>query len=280
MHAKAPPPRRAPAVTRGRVAQLIEDRQGSGKLIVTLSELVAISQLSALAVRRQVERLSPHVVLLPGRPTTYLTVPSEDRVRGAPPVAAWLHDYLVTREPRYYVGLLSAAALHDSAAQAPLVTQVLVPAVRRPIEVGRTRIVFITKRARSLEATPLTAIAGMPAPLNVSSPEATALDLITYSHRIGGLGRALEVIQGLKPRLSVDGLNRAAAAGIPITVLQRAGYLFETLGWGQLAHALERALPARFPATALQTGGRLANDKPDNRWAVVDNLHLLPSART
>jgi hypothetical protein len=216
-------------------------------------------------------------VRLPGRPTVYLNVPNEDRVRGAPPVAAWLHDYLTQRESLYYVGMLSAAALHGSTAQATLVTQVLVPTIRRPMEIGRTRIEFITKRG--LETTPLAAIAGLPAPLNISSPEATVFDLIAYSHRIGGIFRALEVAQGLKPRLSIGGLNRAVGAGLPATVLQRAGYLFETLGWAPFADTLERALPARFPTTALQTRGRSTVSAPDPRWAVVDNIQLRRGAR-
>jgi hypothetical protein len=263
--------------TRGRIARLIEDRQGRGKLVAPLGELVMVSQLSPLAVRRQIDRLGSRVVRLPGRPTVYLTVPNEDRVRGAPPVAAWLHDYLRLRETFYYVGLLSAAALHGSTAQATLVSQVLVPTIRRPTEIGRTRIEFITKRG--LDTTPLAAVAGLPAPLNVSSPEATVFDLIAYSHRIGGIVRAIEVTQGLRPTLSIGGLNRAVGAGVPATILQRAGYLFETLGWAPLADAVERALPARFPATALQTRGRVTASTPDSRWVVVDNIQLRRGVR-
>ena len=186
---------------------------------------------------------------------------------------AGLHDYLRLREPSYYVGLLSAAALHGSAAQVPLVTQVLVPTIRRPMEIGRTRIEFITKRG--LETTPLAAIPGLPAPLNVSSPEATVVDLIAFSHRVGGISRALEVIRDLKPRLSIAGLNRAIEPGVPTTVLQRAGHLFSAIKWPRFADTVERAMPARFPATSLQTRGQVTAARPDPRWAVVDNLHLL-----
>src|ERR1700730_4894106 len=47
-----------------------------------------------------------------------------------------------------------------------------------------------------LESTPLTEIPGLPAPLAVSSPEATALDLIAFSHRLGGLARPRGGIKG------------------------------------------------------------------------------------
>ena len=70
------------------------------------------STLSRIAVQRQLERLAPRATRLPGRPSAFLIVPSEHRLRGAPPVAAWLDEYFRAQRLRYYVGLLSAAALH------------------------------------------------------------------------------------------------------------------------------------------------------------------------
>ena len=38
---------------------------------------------------------------LPGRPSAFLIVPPEHRLRGAPPVAAWLDDYFRAQGQRY-----------------------------------------------------------------------------------------------------------------------------------------------------------------------------------
>jgi hypothetical protein len=49
------------------------------------------------------------VVLLTKKPSTWLIVPPEQAHYGAPPVQWWLHDFLKTTDPDYYVALLSAA---------------------------------------------------------------------------------------------------------------------------------------------------------------------------
>src|SRR6266403_1787201 len=111
--------------------------------------------------------------------------------------------------------------------------QVLLRRPRRPIVVGKIHLEFYVKS--KLELTPLTAIPGLPAPLAVSSPEATALDLIAFSHRLGGIERAFDVIEGLKETMTVTGMRSAVGAGVPVTILQRIGYILERLRFDSLA---------------------------------------------
>jgi AbiEi antitoxin C-terminal domain len=82
-------------------------------------------------------------------------------MRGAPPLAAWLNDYMRVQNHRYYVGLLSAAALHGSSNHGVQVTQVILSRPRRPIAVGKIHLDFYVKSRLAL--TPLTEIPGLPA---------------------------------------------------------------------------------------------------------------------
>src|SRR5713226_1579467 len=193
-HPRLPMSQDTKGPTRGRVARFLDDLQARGDLVVSVEEAAKRSTLTRIAAQRQLERLAPRTTRLPGRPSAFLIVPPEHRLRGAPPVAAWLDEYFRAQDQLYYVGLLSAAALHGSSNQPLQVTQVLLRRPRRPIAVGKIHLEFYVKS--KLEFTPLTEIPGLPAPLAVSSPEATALDLIAFSHRLGGIERALEVIQG------------------------------------------------------------------------------------
>jgi hypothetical protein len=258
--------------TRGRVARFLDDLQARGDLVVSVDEAAKQNALTRIAAQRQLERTAPRATRLPGRPSAFLIVPPEHRLRGAPPVAAWLDDYLRAQDQRYYVGLLSAAALHGSSNQAVQVTQVLLRRPRRPIAIGKIHLEFYVKSR--LELTPLTAIPGLPAPLAVSSPEATALDLIAFSHRLGGIERALDVIKGLKETMTVTGMRSAIGAGVPVTVLQRIGYVFEMLRFDSLADVVQRALPKRFPPALLQAHGQRAQGPAREPWAIVDNLKL------
>ena len=151
------------------------------------------------------------------------------------------------------------------------------PVFRRPIDVGKIRLKFYVKS--KLESTPLTEIAGLAAPLAVSSPEATALDLIAFSHRLGGIERALEVIEGLEGAMSVTGMRRALRAGVPVTVMQRIGWVLEKLEFHSLANIVQRALPKRFPPTLLQAHGRRAAGLASQPWGIVDNVQLRRSRR-
>jgi hypothetical protein len=258
--------------TRGRVARFLDHLQARGDLVVSVDETGEQNALSRIAAQRQLERLTPRTTRLPGRPSAFLIVPPEHRRRGAPPVAAWLDEYMRAQGHRYYVGLLSAAALHGSSVHAVQVTQVLLRRPRRPVAVGKIHLQFYVKS--TLESTPIAEIPGLPAPLTVSSPEATALDLIAFSHRLGGVGRALEVIRGLEGAMTGAGMRRALQGGVPVTVMQRLGYVFEVLRFDSLADIVQRALPKRFPPALLQAHGQRAQGPASAPWAIVDNVPL------
>jgi hypothetical protein len=259
------------------MARFLDDLQARGDLVVSVDEAAKRSTLSRIAAQRQLERLAPRATRLPGRPSAFLIVPPEHRLRGAPPVAAWLDEYFRAQNQRYYVGLLSAAALYGSSSQAVQVTQVLLRRPRRPIAVGKIHLDFYVKS--KLEITPLGEIPGLPAPLAVSSPEATTLDLIAFSHRLGGIERVLEVIQGLKGAMTGTGMRSALRAGVPVTVMQRTGYVFEVLRFDSLADIVRRVLPKHFPPALLQTHGQRAGGPAREPWAIVDNTQLRRSRK-
>jgi hypothetical protein len=146
------------------------------------------------------------------------------------------------RAPHYYVGLLSAAALHGSSSQVPMATQVIVPHPLQAFELGRLRVEFITKRHAA--RTPLSVLPGIAAPMNVSTPAATLLDLVAFSRRVGGMARVLEIVAGLKPKLTAHDIRGALLAGVPTPVVQRTGYLLERLECPSFASIAESFLPS------------------------------------
>jgi hypothetical protein len=137
---------------------------------------------------------------------------------------------------------------------------------RREVAVGRLRVRFFMKRR--IEKTPLEPLANAYAPLSVSSPEATALDLVRYARRIGGYGRALETITPLLPRLRRRELVRALDAEDDTPTAQRLGHLLETADASRLADTLSGWLPTGLRWVTMSAppgheGGRSA------RWRVV-----------
>jgi hypothetical protein len=262
--------------SRGAVSRLLDTAQGSGIRLVTLAALAKDAGLSPLAVRRQLARLGARTVRAPGRPAATLILSPEDAANGAPPTAAWLDAYFRLRNEPYYVGLLSAAALHGSSAQAVQMTQVLVTRPARAFVLGRVGLRFFVKK--NVLATPRIELPGLLAPLAVSTPAATALDLIAFQSRLGGVQRVTEVIAGLLPRITAHGLKSALRAEPAVAVRQRLGYVLEVLGRQRLAATVRASLPGRLTPVRLKPECRsgAAPKSPDLKepWSVYDNVGL------
>jgi hypothetical protein len=185
-----------------------------------------------------------------------------------------LDAYFRLRGQPYYVGLLSAAALHGSSSQALQVTQILTTKPMRPMDVGRLHVDFYVKK--HLQQTPLSSLAGMPAPLAVSSPEATILDLIAFSDRIGGIRRVTEVIADLKGVINPVGLRVALRAETQTSLKQRLGYILSIMGLDRMAEEVRRSLPKRLAVAPLQTLAPVARgaNEAHQPWMVIDNVEL------
>ena len=257
---------------RGVVDALLDDRQEQGRSLVTIDELAGRSGLSLVAVRRQMEHLAHRHVRIQGKPAAYLLVPPEYRSVGAPPVKWWLDAYCRLRNQPYYLGLLSAAEMHGSSHQAVQVTQVLTVRPMRQITVGMFRIEFFVKK--DLQQTPVMQLPGQRARLAVSTPEATAMDLIAYYHAIGGVARAAEVIAGMKSSITVRGLRTALKAESESAIKQRLGYVFQTIGWEAMAAEVQRHLGHKLAPAVLQPRAATRHGPINLPWNVIDNIGL------
>ncbi|MBN1672883.1 MAG: hypothetical protein JXR37_17695 [Kiritimatiellae bacterium] len=180
----------------------------------------------------------------------------------------WLDDYFRWLGHPYYLALLSAAQSYGAAPQAVQVHQVITDAPRRGISVGRIRVRFFVKHGT--ERTPVRQPARAYAPLRVSTPEATALDLVGYASRIGGMERAAETLVPLLPHMRVSGLRDALNAERRTARAQRLGYVLERCGAGRLADAVYHWLPAKTLWCALGRGlgAPPARSTGSARWRV------------
>jgi predicted transcriptional regulator of viral defense system len=74
--------------------------------------------------------------------------------------------------------------------------------------------------------------------LLVSTPEATALDLVGYAQHAGGLHQVATVLVELAERIDPEKLAAVARTG-PVPWAQRLGYLLEHLGFAAKTVALK-----------------------------------------
>ena len=256
----------------GAAAAFVEKLQERGRTGFGLKALLRETGLEPAAARQQLSRLSSVVHLYP-RSDFYLAVDPLHRASGSTPVEWWIDDFFQDLERPYYIGLLSAAAIHGSSPQAIQVTQVVSDAYRPDLRIGRRRIQFTQKDGAG--GTPVMTPRGSRTRVMVSTPGATVFDLVRFQKKLGGWPRILDVIDGMAAGdLSADGIAEALAPELELKLLQRTGFLLDYLGRGKLARPIaERLQGSRLqPAEILMSTSVDAPRIESNPWGVVGTL--------
>jgi predicted transcriptional regulator of viral defense system len=264
------PRKRGPRLT---LRRFLEELRASGRYTFTRAEATSALHLSSAALKNAAWRLSRKGRLVSPHRGFYVVVPPEYQASGTVPPSWIIRDLMVTLKRQYYVGLLSGASLHGAAHQAPQEFQVVSDKPTRPMLLGRTRIFFVTK-AR-LAKTPTVAVKTPTGEIRVSTPEATALDLVTYPEQAGSLSNVATVLAELAERMTPEALVRAAEAEGEIASAQRVGYLLERVGHSDLVAPLARWIDTRKPRVVpLRPGRRMGGRPRAARWRVAINEKL------
>jgi predicted transcriptional regulator of viral defense system len=254
-----------------RVSDLLDDFQRKGLYGFDRSKVEAALPVSTAAVGKALKRLSEKGRVKRLRKGFHAIVPVEFANQGIPPSDWYLDDLMRSLDLPYYIGLLSAAALHGAAHQQVQQLQIVVPRQERPLGLPGLSIRFFRKR--DFASTPLQSRKGHSGMLPVSSPEATALDLVRYSRHIGGLDVVLTVLAELAESIDPTKLAAATATETETAQIQRLGWLLDHLGQTALADALHAALPASkpLPRAALDPGAPRTGSITGNRWRILEN---------
>lgn len=199
----------------------------------------------------------------------YAAIPAEYRPGGSIPSTYYIDALMKFRQQPYYVGVLSAASLHGAAHQAPQELQVVTSAPLPMIRAPRTRIRFLTKR--NLADTPMQQMKTPAGYIAVSTPEATAFDLLRYPRAAAGLNNIATVLTELSEVIKPEKLGKVAATA-EASYVQRLGYLMDLVGAEKLTRALADCLAKqRWDYVPLRPGWKSESPKRDSKWRVIVN---------
>jgi predicted transcriptional regulator of viral defense system len=177
-------------------------------------------------------------------------------------------------EVPYYIALLSAAAQHGAAHQAPMRTQVMVPSPRRPIRCGGVAVDFVVRA--DMSDTPVREWVGPRGYLRYATPEATALELVAYAPRCAGLSHVATVLTELADALEADALA-AEGRRCPVAWVQRLGWLLDRVEQPGLAEALLPDVDARASSPTRLLPSHEGTGAPrDPRWRLIVNTDVEP----
>jgi predicted transcriptional regulator of viral defense system len=255
---------------------LVDGWAARGRYHFTSTDVAAALAVSDVAARAALRRLRAKGVVASPQRGFHVFVPPEYRTRGCLPSDQFVPQLMAHLGLDYYVGLLSAAERHGSAHQRPQVFQVMAPANRRRIRCGRSAIQFVARR--NVAEMPKQALQTPRGDCQVSSRETTAIDLVGYPRRSGGLSNVatvlIELVQGLEGEgRGLDDASLVTVARLsPVPWTQRLGFLIEEYtgmklpGLAELVRRQAREYVALRPE---RRGPRRPARSP--RWRLVVN---------
>lgn len=200
---------------------------------------------------------------------TFFVIVSEDyRSDGSPP-ATWYIDAWMKHEGQanYYVGLLTASAIHGAGHQQPQVFQVIVDRELPASIIGRSRFEFVV--GTNLERRAVREVPTNTGSMRISTPETTAFDLVEKADRCMGIDHVVEVFSELSE--VIDPLELAGAApNYPLEVVQKVGSILESqIGLADLVSVLfESNAKKGFRPLSLRSDGPTKVGEDLDRWCV------------
>ena len=258
----------------GTARHYVDRLAGSGRYFFSSADVREALGVSPAAAKMALHRLARQGLVASPARGHYVIVPPEYRALGCPPAEQWVPSLMERLGRRYYAGLLTAAQYHGAAHQRPQEFQVCLERARRPAVCGRVRVAFIVRKR--LRGVPVQRVNTPRGTLLISTPESTALDLVGYPHRAGGLNQVATVLGELAEQLDAEQIV-AVADTAPPAWSQRLGYLLERVGAVDTAAPLKRWVQehARKPVVLL-AGAQSASGDRDRGWKIDVNATVEP----
>lgn len=258
----------------GAVSQYIQGLRQRGRHHFTTEEVVTALGGDRNAISRALLRLKNKGEVATPQKGFFVVVPPEYRSLGCLPAEQFVPQLMEAVGEQYHVALLSAAELHGAAHQRPQRFQVMVRKPRASIECGSVAVDF---HVRSDLARVSTVVVNTPrGHLRVSSPEATAVELIGYAKHAGGLDNVATVLSELAESISPLNLLEEARKA-PLAWAQRLGFLLDLVGRSDVADGLLHFVGDRTRRVApLDAGSSRTGARRSERWRVAVNVDVEP----
>ena len=256
--------------------EYIANLAASGRYHFSAEEMSRTLDISRNAARLSLHRLSKQGIVASPARGFYNIVPPEYKRLGSLPADQFIPALMEWRKSRYYAGLLTAAQYHGAAHHRPQVFQVMVEKNERPIQCGTVRVSFVArKRLREVPVETFNAPRGA---VQVSTPEATAVDLAGYPRHVGGLDQVATILSELAEKIDAQRLAVAAKTA-PLPWAQRLGYLFELVGAKDRSSRLKTYVQENARDwTPLVSGGTHRRARRASDWLLYVNAEVEPEA--
>jgi len=253
---------------------LIAQFASHGRYSFSSEEARLALNVTAQASKLALHRLSQQGLVASPARGFYVIVPPEYRSLGCLPAEQFIPALMNRKGLNYYAGLLSAAQYYGAAHQRPQQFQAFLAKNRRPIKCGKVRIKFIARK--NIENVPTQEFNTPRGVLRVSSPEATAIDLVGYERHAGGLDQVATIVSELSESMDPESLAKVAVTA-PIPWAQRLGYILDLVGQEGVAMQLREFVSLHaHEYTKLSPTGTESDTTRLKDWKLIVNTVLDP----
>lgn len=170
----------------------------------------------------------------------YVIVPIQYQKFGSPPGMWFIHEWMKAINVKYYIANLSAAAIYGASHQAVQETEVITNkhTQKNNLIVGSVRFQFFYRK--NIAEVPCRKWDVPTGSVLVSTPEATAIDLVRYMNRIGGASTVATVLTELSEQIDTEEFAKTIThMNAEVSVLQRLGLIFEIIEQKKLADVIQ-----------------------------------------
>ena len=262
------------APTQPRAGQVVSDFAARGRHHFTSADFRKALRVSESATRQALSRLAAKGRIASPARGFYVVVPPEYRRLRCLPADQFIPALMEHRASPYYVGLLSAAQYHGAAHHRPQEFQVVLERNRPAISCGSVKVTFIARR--NIGAVPVQTFNNPRGTVVVATAEATAIDLVGYMNRAGGVDRVAGVLSELVENTDPSRLV-AAAKSASVRWAQRLGYLLELVGAADKAIELKEHVRNRARNYTRLVPGAPAEGAPQSTdWRLYLNVSVDP----
>lgn len=260
------------------LSEWAESRMANGKITFSIEEVRdAFPTYTETTLKLPLNRLFKKGKAISIHKGFYLLIPPQYQIRGILPPTQYLDGLMKYLNRPYYLGLLNAAAFHGAAHQQPQEFFVFTnfPQIRTINKVGiKVNYISINHIPEKLLESRKTE-SGY---LKISSPELTAVDLIHFEKRIGGLSRAATILQELVDEIKPEKINSYFLHQVSALSIQRLGFILDKiLHKKEIAdHLYNKCIEAniKFHRKPLKASGKTKGFTSDERWKVIINTEI------
>ncbi len=253
------------------LSSYIVELQQNGKYWFSKVQAILAIQTNELSFKRSVSRLIKNKKVARIKRDFFVIVPPEYYHLGVLPAEWFIDAWMSYSKRQYYVALLSAAAIYGAAHQQPQEFQVMVDNILPPTLAGKLSIRYFSKN--NISEIPTQKIKTNTGYIKVSTPEATAFDLVQYMKGAGHLGNVATVLSELSEKIDPNCLVATAEkVNVELPFAQRLGFILDKIGKEHISHPLNIWVLNKKPRYVLLCPGQLnKHSEKEPKWKVLVN---------